>query len=83
MNGILIFAFLTVFLCFADLNASTSNPLDTKSSTSKPMKSDKVISERSLITSISSNPAAVNVGTGSGAIQHYIEKKLNIKVSFR
>lgn len=30
-------------------------------------------------TSISSNPAAVNVGTGTGALQRYVEKKLGIK----
>ena len=29
--------------------------------------------------SISSNPAAVNIETGNGALQDYIEKKLNIK----
>lgn len=54
--------------------------LKTKQKISKPVPSTtSVTTGRANKSSISSNPAAVNVGTGSGALQQYIEKKLGIQ----
>lgn len=52
--------------------ATTSQPVPAKSTKpeSKPIANN---------SSISSNPAAVNVTTGSGVIQRYLEKKLGIQ----
>ncbi|EHL30890.1 carbohydrate porin [Legionella drancourtii] len=43
----------------------------------KPTNSSSI--ERQETSSISSNPAAVNVGTGSGIVQQYLEKKFGIQ----
>lgn len=56
------------YLCyFGGLYANSVKPTDLSSI------------ERQETSSISSNPAAVNVGTGSGIIQQYIEKKFGIQ----
>ncbi|MBL7479584.1 carbohydrate porin [Legionella bononiensis] len=47
--------------------------------TIKPSPKKSAPTESSKITSISSNPAAVNVSTGTGIIQRFIEKKLGIE----
>lgn len=49
------------------------------STKSVPTSTPAITDDRAHTSSISSNPAAVNVGTGSGALQEYIEKKLGIK----
>lgn len=43
----------------------------------KPTNSANI--ERQETSSISSNPAAVNVGTGSGMVQKYLEKKFGVQ----
>lgn len=64
-----IFILLTTLLGCSHLHAATTKPTSpTSMDTNKPST-----------TSISSNPAAVNVGTGTGRLQRYIEKKLGIK----
>lgn len=63
---------LLFFLLFiGDLYANPANPKSplNASSTAEPLDT----------SSISSNPAAVNVATGSGILQQYIEKKLGIQ----
>lgn len=94
MNRILISTFLATILCMVNSYANTTNlpahsPTTTKSTTSqhnasKPMPpainaADFTNTNAIETTAISSNPAAVNVGTGSGSVQRYIEKKLGIK----
>ncbi len=66
----LFFILFILINCIDIVNAKTSETIPTTSS--KP----KYVTDSS---SISSNPAAVNVTTGSGAIQRYIEKKLGIE----
>ena len=68
MNQLSASSLLTILLCCSNLYASTpKKPI--KHSTTKP-----VTTNHYTTTSISSNPAAVNVATGAGEIQDYIEK---------
>jgi porin len=73
MNRLLIFIFIATSLYFATLYATVPKPLNTSS---KP-----ILYNHSETSSISSNPAAVNVDTGSGALQRYIEQLLGIQNS--
>lgn len=70
MNRLLITTLLLSLTCFSNLQANTPKSSALKSTVSKKPNAH--------VASISSNPAAVNVGTGSGLLQHYIEKKLGI-----
>ncbi len=67
-----IITILLSLFCVFDLHANSHKNLTTKPSTS-PAHTTKAAT-----TSISSNPAAVNVTSGSGILQRYIEKKLGI-----
>ena len=69
MNPLIILILLITALSMSNLQAST-----------KPASPQTpVVADSSNTSSISSNPAAVNVGTGSGALQQYIEKQAGIK----
>lgn len=68
-----VFSILTAWLGIS--NTYAINPK--QPSTTKP--SSSAIAAREHTSSISSNPAAVNVNTGSGFLQKYIEKKLGIR----
>lgn len=76
--------FITALSCMSNVQAEspkqsyTTSKTHQKSSKSTP-PSTPVTVEKAVRSSISSNPAAVNVGTGSGAVQQYLEKKLGIK----
>ncbi len=72
INSLLIFSLLAAMVFFLNTPANATNkPL------TKPIKHQT--QEIHTSAAISSNPAAVNVGTGSGAVQRYVEKKLDIK----
>ncbi len=69
MSRLIFFILFILINCIDIVNAKTSETIPTATKpTAVPNSS-----------SISSNPAAVNVTTGSGAIQRYIEKKLGIE----
>lgn len=70
MIRFLFFILFILINCIDIVNAKTSESISSKST--KP----KYVTNNS---SISSNPAAVNVTTGSGAIQRYLQKKLGIE----
>ena len=83
MNKLLTPFLLALLLFFSNLYASTTapstKPVTTKPVTTKPITTKSITTTQQTPTAISSNPAAVNVGTGTGEIQRYIEKKLGIK----
>ncbi len=59
---------------------SSSTTIKTKQKTSKTESPQPSLLAAGVSrSSISSNPAAVNVGTGSGALQQFIEKKLGVQ----
>ena len=66
---------LMTLICCSNLQATNLKPPESITSI-KPAATNNPIR---YPTTISSNPAAVNVGTGTGAAQRYIEKKLGIK----
>jgi porin len=81
MNSLLLTTLLTTLFCFFNANASTSKPTPASTTKSEKTKSTRpVISDQPPSpAAISSNPAAVNVDTGTGTAQRYIEKKLGIQ----
>ena len=83
MNRLIISIIITVSLCMFNLQANSSNASPAKIKTKKNAKTQRPLIPKSTVgenrSSISSNPAAVNVGTGSGALQQYIEKKLGVQ----
>jgi len=66
----LVISTLTTVLCMSDLYANIPQ---------QPSNSIPANVAKAHTSSISSNPAAVNVNTGSGALQQYIEKKSGIQ----
>ncbi len=65
MNGLRILFFLCACICCLALDAKPA------------IKTQNKIVDHSITTSISSNPAAVNVTTGSGALQRYLQEKIS------
>lgn len=80
MNRLLTLVLLLAMFCSVSLNAmptKSSTALQTTKSAQTPSMPAKT--EASSRSAISSNPAAVNVNTGTGTVQRYVEKKLGIK----
>jgi porin len=72
MNRFVYITLITLFLLSA-ANAVTTKP-PTTAPAPKPESTSPITT-----SSISSNPAAVNVGEGTGALQRYLEKKWGIQ----
>lgn len=79
MHKILVTSLLTTMLCLFNVNAQSNESPATAAATKKALPSKPIKRDIQTNQTISSNPAAVNVGTGTGAAQRYIEKKLGIK----
>ena len=77
MNRSVIYILISTYFYMVSVHATTN--VDKSQKISKPIKpTNSVIAGRMYSSSISSNPAAVNVDTGSGALQQYIQKKFGI-----
>lgn len=85
MNRLVFTILVTTMLCMCNIQAAVAKhpqaKLKNKQKITKPVPSSTpgIIAGSRETSSISSNPAAVNVGTGSGALQQYLERKFNIK----
>lgn len=79
MNQSVILTLMTTLFCMPCLHANNLKNPSTQLKTKSMSAPTTAIADRTNTSSISSNPAAVNVNNGSGALQQYIEKKLGIR----
>jgi len=80
-----ILVLIAFFVFDAQANTSKNSPPKLKQQQNAiklVTSSTSVVTDKASTSSISSNPAAVNVGTGSGALQQFIEKKFGIKNNY-